>query len=302
MRRSVIAFVAICVAVSLGPPVAAKPRRSSVAIGNDISFPNCGGRFPTGQAFGIVGVNGGLANNANPCLGPYQNGGVSTSELYWTVATSSGATTQPKASLYVNTADPGNTSNGQPIADWPKSGSTPYGDCMQTPITTSTGAALVGENSPACAYEYGWERATQDAQTFFMDAAQAVDSLRPGVVSTNPGDYPWWLDIESANSWQAGTSGQQMNVAAIRGMVEYLRTLRSSTGLAPVVGVYASSGDWQSITGGTGSSSPVYGLPLWVPGATSLSGAQSKCATASYTGGGVRLTQWASTYDNDFAC
>ena len=41
---------------------------SPLATGNDVSYPQCGKSFPSGQAFGIVGVNDGLANNANPCL------------------------------------------------------------------------------------------------------------------------------------------------------------------------------------------------------------------------------------------
>jgi hypothetical protein len=295
-------LVAVTVVGAMAPTSAARTRRTSVPTGNDISYPQCGGTLPTGQAFGIAGVNGGLANNANPCLGRYQGGSVATSELYWAAATSRGTTTQPKASLYVNTADPGNVYNGKPIADWPQSGTTPYGNCTTTVVTTSTGVAIVGMNSTACAYEYGRERATQDAQTFFANAAKDVNTSRPGSVSTNPADYPWWLDVESVNTWQQGSSGQQMNVAALRGMVEYFGTLVGSSSRAPSVGVYATSADWQAITGGTGPSSPVYGLPLWIPGATSKSGAQSNCKATSYTGGPIRLTQWDSTYDNDYAC
>jgi hypothetical protein len=273
-----------------------------VPIGNDISFPQCGHAFPSRQAFGIVGVNGGLANNANPCLGPYQGGGAATSELFWAATSSSGTTSQPKAGLYVNTGDPGNANNGKPVADWPKSGTTPYGDCMQTVIATSTGVAIVGANTPACAYEYGHERATQDAQVFFANAAKHLNALRPGNISNNPGDYPWWLDVESGNTWQRGTSGQQMNVADLRGMVDYLRSLLSAASTPPAVGVYANSADWQIITGGTGPSSPLSGLVLWAPGATGLSSAQSMCKTVSYTGGPVRLTQWTAAFDNDYAC
>src|ERR1039457_2468788 len=36
--------------------------------GNDVSYPQCGVTLPSQQAFGIVGVNEGLANTTNPCL------------------------------------------------------------------------------------------------------------------------------------------------------------------------------------------------------------------------------------------
>ena len=41
---------------------------SGTPSGNDISYPQCGKTLPSRQAFGIVGVNEGLANTTNPCL------------------------------------------------------------------------------------------------------------------------------------------------------------------------------------------------------------------------------------------
>lgn len=38
------------------------------STGLDISWPQCSVKVPTSQAFGIVGVNGGLATTTNPCL------------------------------------------------------------------------------------------------------------------------------------------------------------------------------------------------------------------------------------------
>ena len=47
---------------------------SSATTGYDASYPQCSGSYPSNPLFGIVGVNGGLANNANPCI---------SSELHW---------------------------------------------------------------------------------------------------------------------------------------------------------------------------------------------------------------------------
>src|SRR5215207_10878571 len=83
---------------SFGTVLAAKPvPANSALLGNDISWPQCKKPFPKGQAFGIVGVNNGLANNTNPCL---------AAELSW-ANQSKGGTGQPLAALYVNTANPG---------------------------------------------------------------------------------------------------------------------------------------------------------------------------------------------------
>jgi hypothetical protein len=58
-----------------------------------------------------VTVNEGLPNNTNPCL---------EDEISW-AQFSVGGTRQPKASLYVNTADPGNHG----VTDWPASNTDP---------------------------------------------------------------------------------------------------------------------------------------------------------------------------------
>ena len=75
------------------PAIAAKPSHGgggggggsgSTTTGYDISYPQCGTSFPSSTAFGIVGVNGGLASDLNPCLGPASS--YTQSELYWAVA------------------------------------------------------------------------------------------------------------------------------------------------------------------------------------------------------------------------
>jgi hypothetical protein len=277
-----------------------KPAATS-STGNDVSYPQCGKTLPANHAFGIVGVNGGLANDLNPCLGPsaaypsYQQ-----SELYWAVATSNGTTKQPKASLYLNTGDPGNIYNGKPIADWPTSGTTPYGTCATTTVTTSSGTYTVGRNSPACAWQYGHDRAAQDV-SWLAGAASAIAAQSPPVsVSGAPSGYPWWLDVETANSWQSGPSGQAMNVADLQGMIAALTAAGATK-----VGAYSTSLQWSQVTGGTSTSAAgsLFGIPDWIPGARGLPGATANCRLASFTSGAVTVTQWtARSADYDHAC
>jgi hypothetical protein len=289
------------------PAFAAKPSHGggggggsgSTTTGYDISYPQCGTSFPSSTAFGIVGVNGGgLASDLNPCLGPASS--YTQSELYWAVATSNGGSSQPKASLYVNTADPGNVYNGSPIADWPTAGTTPdYGTCMMTTVTTSSGTYTVGANSQACAWQYGYNKASQDA-AWLTSAAGAINGQSPLTpVPTSPGSYPWWLDVETANTWQSGTTGQAMNVADLQGMIAALKAANVAT-----VGAYSTSSQWNTITGGTTSASgSLWQIPNWIAGARTLSGAKSNCSQTSFTGAAsISVTQWASHPDGDYAC
>ncbi len=286
------------------PAFAAKPSGhggggggSSTPTGNDVSYPQCGSSLPAGPAFGIVGVTGGLANDLNPCFGPSSSyPSYSQSELYWAVASSVGGPSQPKASLYVNTADPGNVYSGSVVADWPTSGSTPYGSCSTTTVTLSSGTHTVGANSDACAWQYGYNKASQDA-SWLTAAASAIDGQSPPVsVPGAAASYPWWLDVETANTWQSDTT---MNVADLQGMIAGFQAAGATT-----VGAYSTTSQWNSITGGTGSASgSLYQIPNWIPGARDLSGAEANCAQTSFTGGTVTVTQWfGHPVDGDYAC
>ena len=65
------ASAAVLCAVSAAPAWAAKPAGGATASstsGIDVASPQCGASLPAGQAFAIVGVNGGLANDYNGCL------------------------------------------------------------------------------------------------------------------------------------------------------------------------------------------------------------------------------------------
>src|SRR4051794_41440597 len=80
LRASSRVFAAVLGAAVLAAGVGG----AAVAVGrygNDISWPQCGGAFPTKAGFGIVVVNGGRPFTQNPCLaaewrgGPAEQGG-----------------------------------------------------------------------------------------------------------------------------------------------------------------------------------------------------------------------------------
>jgi hypothetical protein len=305
VSRSVLLTAAVLVVLLGLFPAAAYARGKpgggggggSKTTGFDVSYPQCGTGLPSPAAFGIVGVNGGLANDLNPCLGPSSSyPSYTQSELYWALTASVGGTSQPDASLYVNTADPGNLYNGKPIADWPTSGATPYGSCTTTTVTARGHTHTVGADSDACAWQYGYDRAAQDV-SWVASAAKAINSQESTtVVPGTAVSYPWWLDVETANSWQADTS---MNVADLQGMIAAFEAAGATT-----VGAYSTSAQWNSITGGTSTAAAgsLYGIPDWIPGASSLTTAEANCNLQSFTAGRVAVTQWTGTIDNDYAC
>ena len=98
-RLGIILLVVLALSPLLSSQVSAaksNPNNSAV-LGNDISYPQCSKVWPSAQAFGIVGINGGLANTTNNCL---------VNQLSWSLR-STGITNQVKSQLYVNTANPG---------------------------------------------------------------------------------------------------------------------------------------------------------------------------------------------------
>lgn len=168
------------------------PGTSREPLGNDVSWPQCDKALPKDQAFGIVGVNNGLANTTNPCL---------AEQLVWAEG-SSGVTVQPKVALYVNTANPGHAGSW-----WPTSND--YGGkTVDNPYGTCDGAA-----DAACAYMYGYAKAYDDA------VIRGIDG---------PEKYLWWLDVETENSW---STDKNANRADLEGMTAYFQSIGASVGI-----------------------------------------------------------------------
>jgi len=178
-------------------------------------------------------------------------------EYRWALATS-------RPSLYTNTANPGPALSSH----WPTGQATPR--------------ACDGSWSAGCSYDYGWN-AAEDA---FVRVASG------GLGQQAAASSPWWLDVETANSWNGDDTST--NVAAIQGFADYLR----SAGV-PSVGIYSTSYQWGQITGGQNAT--FASTPNWVAGATAKT-ARNYC-NASFTGGPVTYVQYPSNgFDADLAC
>ncbi len=264
--RSVLVATLAVVATLL-----ALPGTASAAIasgGYDVSYPQCGTSLPADRAFAVVGVNGGLSTRSNPCL---------AAQLTWAWGSSGAVPTQSRAQLYLNTANPGELRTQ--VTTWPKSGATPYGVCD-------------GGNSAACSWQYGWERAQNSVTSFFIPAA------RTAMVDGRPSSYTWWLDVETMNTWQSGSSAAlARNRATLEGMTTFL------TSQGGRVGIYSTGQQWAQIVGTVPVGSALTGQDSWLAGATSLAGAQTACAKpALVPGGRVTLSQYVSGLDHDLSC
>jgi hypothetical protein len=154
-------------------------------LGYDVSYPNKAD-LPKPGAFAIVGLNGTNAATFNPYF---------KRQLAW-AEQSTGGTDQPKAAVYVHTANPGPS-----VPDWPQSGENDNGVCR-------------GDNTVACAVEYGKGLAERD-----------IAHLGSANVHTV------WLDVEGAEdgySWQPSTT---KNAAAVEGMVEEFEANGKAVGI-----------------------------------------------------------------------
>lgn len=235
--------------------------------GYDISYKQCGGSFPSSVLFGIVGVNAGIVYSPNPCLG----NGDGPSELAWAEQYDG----QDASILYANTADPGPALSSH----WP----TGHADNGMYCDPSDT-------NSTACSYDYGWEAAADSYQNAVEAYIQLGESSAGATQTPQPND--WWLDVETANSWETNTAN---NVADLQGAVAYLQSQGVSS-----IGFYATDSDWQTITGDTAVFSS---LPSWHPLNRRESVAQSYCNTTGVTGGPVTLSQYFSGgFDADIRC
>ena len=169
------------------------PNLGAAALGNDISWPQCGGGLPGGQSFGIVGVNDGRPGTVNPCLGE---------QLQW-AASSVGGTSQAPVALYVNTANP-----SQYAYTWWPSSNVVLGVNVPNPYGACNGTA-----STACAYIYGYANAYDDVNEWGVP---------------DPAKHMWWLDVETGNAWSWDTAA---NASVLEGMTAYFQSIGAQVGI-----------------------------------------------------------------------
>jgi hypothetical protein len=259
-----VAAVALGVIVAAVVLIIAMGGSSSPRTGYDVSYPQCSGSYPANPLFGIVGVNGGLANNANRCIG---------SELHWARgAPGQKRPEQPHLSLYVDTGNPG----VHHVADWPSGGTAPaYGACN-------------GQLTNACSYLYGAQRAVR---SYRLAAARDPSGAKVA---------PWWLDVEVMASW-AGT--YQLNIAALQGFIAGLHDA-GAIGPIGIYSTSAQWKDITGLTAQTTPTAFNGRLPDWVAGTrATLTQAQQNCTNGGFTGLAPTLAQYRiGPRDADLRC
>lgn len=127
------------------------------------------------------------------------------------------------------------------------------------------------------AYNYGY-----NAGQYAFNAAQSN-----GVYANT-----WWLDVETMNTW-SGDSVQ--NQSSLQGQLDALKDAGIAT-----IGVYSTTAQWGTITGGWQNGLPSWGATTW----TSAKQAAKYCTGHEFTGGPSLLMQFTPkrSLDQDYAC
>jgi hypothetical protein len=145
-----------------------------------------------------------------------------------------------------------------------------------TNLDPSSPKACPPGDADCLAYNYGY-----NAGLAAYDAATAA-----GVSST-----VWWLDVESDNSWNEDVI---QNRNSLQGEHDAL-TVRGAT----IVGVYSTTSEWQTITGGWQN-----GWPNWIGADDAASGQDRQgCSGHQFNGGPTQVVQSdRHGIDRDIAC
>lgn len=273
MRR--IPLVLFALAVLLIPSNAHALRGPAYADGRDISYPQCGGAFPSRHSsrFGVLGVNGGRAFTPNPCL---------REQLRWAKRLP-----EPPA-FYINTGNP----HPSRTKHWPIGQKEPRVCSAAKP------------DSLGCSYDYGWNTATY-SYILAVYAARTLHGVSNDNAKRRAANVEWWLDVEILNSWRTIDHGQtrinqERDTAMIAGAVNALWHLG-----VDVVGIYSTQYQWNLITGGPAVTKDWFTAnPVWLAGFDDHDHALRGCKKRSFTGGPVLMTQYlgADGFDSNVRC
>jgi hypothetical protein len=175
--------------------------------------------------------------------------------------------------------------------------------------------ASSGAMNPCLAAEVAWAGAGLNLYTFLTYTSSAVNE--PGCngdIACNAGyqagihayadavangvdvKVPWWLDVEVTGNWSANPSE---NAQLVQGAIN---ALHEAEGVADV-GIYASTGEWNSIVGGYQADVP-YWMANWTgSGPSSCASFSGLARSHALPTGPLEITQYASnTYDYDYTC
>src|SRR5262245_57331979 len=245
------------------------------AVGNDISFPQCGMSLPRNPVFGIVGVNGGRAFTVNPCL---------RQQLAWAKKAQNRG-----PAFYANTGNPGPAYTRR----WPVGQTSPR-------VCNAW-----NKNASACAFDYGWNAAKHSFNTA-VDAVQKLNRVSRWEARMRTAAVPWWLADETMNSWQTLQPGYgptfQSKLNDTNALLGAVRALWDE-GITRV-GIYSTTWQWKQITGGVRFTKWYFSSKaVWLAGYESESDAHRGCSHASFTGAPVLLTQFLRNgFDANFRC
>lgn len=142
---------------------------------------------------------------------------------------------------------------------------------------TSPKICASGDNN-CLAYNYGY-----NAGVYAYNAAS-----KAGVHSAT-----WWLDVETSNTWNKNVV---QNQNSLQGEYDALTANGATT-----VGIYSTTVQWQTITGGWQNNWPSWGATTW----TTAAQAKTYCTGHQFTGGPSYLMQFKAkraTLDQDVAC
>ncbi len=268
--------IVICSVLLLlvGATVASPAAAADPAVGYDISYPQCGLPLPTSPAFGIVGVNGGRAFTANPCL---------ADQLAWAKKAANKA-----PAFYANTGNPGPAYTTR----WP------IGQASPRPCTAAA------PNSSACSFDYGWN-AAKDSLAIAARASQAVNGIdEPSAREAGGGSE---VVARRRDPQQLADTPSGLRADANVGVERRVRALGAVRALwdagVAFVGIYSTDTQWNLITGGSAYARDWFSAnPVWLAGFTPAS-ASSGCAKRGFTGAKVIITQYLlNGFDANYVC